>query len=760
MNTGTIRVAVLLSLLACAWPVSADERPLDIRDVIEAPEAAWETFLSNPIYADAYDAYDVLDQVGYTHAGVDADACRRHEAALAAALRQAPVSIALHRARMLCAEALGDEASAEEAMLATGALSGLALAASREGFWPEPARVMAPTDVYALLASAGLEFRYEYFASIDPQRHYPLVVAAWDGAKNAERHLWFDYIDTANSIVRGDPFSGYPVQRRQLAHGFVESLAKSGDASARDVQAVLAFRLAGANSAAVDRLRPGADAGGLQSASTWLLTCALQPADGCADGLVDALLPYAEQEHAAHTALLGLAYALGVGVERDPESAEALLQVADRRWPQHGGTLMVAAMWPQLAAREPLPGFISRRMQAAQDEGDPMGPAIGAALALAQEGTPQLAPAQLRALADPANNGLGKGYALLMNYHHRRGEPLAAKGWMKSASDAGDANAQAVAASSLHAGASTDGQRREAMELAERAAQGGSAFGARFRAHHSMMAGEWTQAEGWLLGATQAGDVESILALAGVYEQSRPGVHGDPAQAAEIYRSLSDEVDSAEARRRLAEMAIEGRGMDTDLARADAWLRGDAEKGDGASAARLGYALLKGELGARDEADGRRWLERAIEQSYTAAYVAYGAWYFYEGDNTLGTRRRGLELWRQGAEAGESTARNNFAWALCTAPEPELFDASRGREMAMPLLEDENRTSWVDTVAACHAAAGDYDRAVALQQEAIDLLPREAAEAGFDEDGFHARLALYREGKRYVEPHRTRAGAR
>ncbi|MDH5830423.1 tetratricopeptide repeat protein [Luteimonas sp. M1R5S18] len=760
MKNVTIRAAILVPLLACVWAVSAEDRPLEARDVIAAPDGAWATFLSDPAYANAYDAYGALGEVGYGQAGVDPDACRQHGSALEEAVRQAPVSIALHRARMLCAEAAGDDVSAEEAMLATGALSRLALSGNREGFWPEPARVMGPADVYALLASAGLEYRYEYFASVEPQRYYPLVVAVWDDAKNTERHLWFDYIDTANSIVREDPFSGYPLQRRQLAHGFIESLAGGGDAAALDMQAVFEFRLAGATPAVVDRLRPGADAGGVQSLSTWLLTCSLQPADRCADGLVDALLPHAEQEHAAHTALLALAYALGVGVERDHRSAEALLEAADRRWAPYGATGMLTGMWTQIVSREPLPDFLAQRVRSAQAAGDPLVAAIGAALALSETGTPQLVPEQLRALADPVNNGVGKGYALLMSYHHQRDEHFAANGWMKSASDVGDANAQVAAGAALLAAASTAAQRREARALIERGAQGGSALGARRRAHHSMMAGEWAQAEGWLLGAVQAGDVDSILLLANLYEYARPGVHGDPRQAADAYRSLSQQVDSAEARRRLAEMAIAGRGMDKDLVQADAWLRVDAEKGDGASATRLGYALLTGELGARDEAQGKRWLEQAIGQSYAPAYVAYGGWYFYQSDNTLDSRRRGLELWRQGAEAGESTARNNFAWGLCTAPESELFDPSRGREMAIPLLEDENRTAWMDTVAACHAAAGEYERAVALQEEAIEVLPAEAAEAGFDEDGFHARLALYRQGKRYVEPHRVQAGAR
>ena len=758
MSLASLRVPLLLAALACAPPAAADEPRLGVRDVIDAPQAAWDRFLSDPAHADAYDAYDVLGAIGYALDRVDAGACADRRVALDAAVRQAAVSIALHRARMLCAEATGDEAMAEEAMLATGALAQLALSQRREGFWPQPARVMGPADVYALLASSGLEYRYEYYPLVEPQRYFPLVVAVWDETLGAERHLWFDYVDTLDRLVRGDPFSGYPVQRRQLAYGFLEPQAARGETAALDMQAIQAFRMAGAKVDAVDKLRPGAEAGGLQSAGTWLMLCAQQPAAGCADGLVDALLPQAEEQHAAFTALLALAHALGVGVESDPGSAAALLDAADRRWHRDGGTVLLSGLWTQIGGSRPPPAFLLQRMQAAQARGNQVIPAITAAWKLVAEGKPQLEPAELRALADPVNNGTGKGYSLLAGYHHQRDETLAANGWLKSAADAGDPASQAAVGATLLAAAGTDAQRRQAMDLVERGAHGGNAFGARLRAHHSMRAQQWPQAEGWLIGAAQTGDLEALLALAALYERSHPGVQGTPQQAIDTYQSLSDEIDSAEARRRLADMAIAGRGMDKDPERARQWLLADAEKGDGESAARLGLAYLVADFGARDEAAGVRWMERAIADGFVQAYIDYAAWYFYRNGNTLDARRRGIELWRKGTQAGDDTARNNLAWALCTVPEPELFDAAAGLEAAKPLLEDGERPSWVDTVASCHAAAGEYGRAVELQREAMaTLTPEEIARDAERDDGYAARLALYRDGKRYVERHRTEA---
>ncbi|MGY1408550.1 tetratricopeptide repeat protein [Luteimonas sp. A611] len=758
MSPIALRVPLALFALLCALPVLAEQPRLHVRDVIEAPQAAWDSFLSDPAYGKAYDAYEVLGEVGYDLTQVDAAACKERSEALEAAVLQAPVSIALHRARMLCAEALDDDMAAEEAMLATGALARLALAERRDGFWPEPVRVMGPADIYALLASSGLEFRYEYFQHAGPQRHYPLVVAAWDEELGVERHLWFDYVDTANAIVRGDPFSGYPVQRRQLADIFLEAQAARGEVAARDILAIRSFQLAGGTAAAVEMLRSAAEAGGLQSAGAWLLTCARQPGDGCADGLVDALLPQAEEERAAHTALLALAYALGVGVERDPGSAATLLDAVDARWHRNGGTVMLAGLWPTLGGVEPPPAFLLQRMQAAQERGNAVVPAMNAVWKLSREGALQLEPAELRALADPVNNGIGKGYSLLASYHHRRDEAPVANAWMKSAADSGDANAQAAMGNTLYAAATTDAQRRHAMDLVELGAQGGSAFGARRRAYQSMRAQEWPQAEGWLLGAAQAGDLGAMLALSLMYEQAYPGVHGTPQQAIDTYQALDTNADNAEARRRLADMALAGRAMAKDPVRAMGWLRADAEKGDGASAVRLGHAYMAGELGAPDEVEGALWMERAIADGHVAAYVDYGGWYFYRHGNTLDARRRGIELWRKGAEAGAAMARNNLAWALCTAPEPELFDAASGLEAALPLLEDGGRSAWLDTVAACHAAAGDYGRAVELQTGAMSsLMPAEIASDAERDDGYAARLALYRQHRRYLERHRTEA---
>jgi len=749
-------LAALLGSCA-AWSAAAPaaEPSTSIRDVIDAPHAAWTRFLSEPGYADAYDAFDLLSAIGYTLDQVDADACRDRRGALDEAVLLAPVSIAMQRARMLCAEALGDEAAAEESMLAVASLSKLALADGRPDIWPRPIRVVAPADVYALLAAGGLEYRYEYHPQLAPQRHFPLVVAAWDEALGKERHLTFDYVDTANALVRGDPFSGYPVQRAQLVDGFLAAQAARQDIQAIDLQAVRAYRLAGSMQEKLAAVRPAAESGGVQALSTWLLACARERVDGCDDGLVDALLPKAEQEYAIYTVLLALAHATGVGVDRDEDAAVVLLDAADRRWQDDGATVMFARTW--LLLSRPVPEFLRARMAAVAARGNLAIPVVTAAARLADgDESVVLDEAEVRALSNPANNGLGKGYALLAGYYHDRKQPLASNGWLKSASDAGDGDSQASVGMGMYRQATTDAQREAALALVASGAHGGSAMGMRFMAMHATDLEDWRAAEGWLLAAASAGNVAALLDLAGIYEWDRPGVHGKPADARATYEELSREVDSAEARRRLAGMALEGRGMEKDPALAERWLLQDAEKGDGESAVRLGHAFLAGDFGAADKARGYRWMQRAIDDGNVEAYSSYGSWYFYREGNTLEARRKGIELWRLGAEAGDGWSRNNLAWALCTAPEAELFDAEQGLAQAQRILAaDHVPLAMRDTAASCHAASGDFQRAVALQREAVDgltALQRERDRA--EKDGMAARLALYEAGQRYVELHR------
>lgn len=761
MNTGMRFVRVSRRLVATALlgavaaTASAAGGTSATQAVIADPAGAWDRFLATAEYGEAYSAYETLIDLRYTLLEVDAAACTEHARALDDAVAKAPVSIAVHRARMLCAEAMGDDDAAEEALQAITALSRLALQDGRETFWPKPIRVLGPMDVYALLYSSGLQFRYEYFPHLKPRRYFTLNVAAWDDMLGVERHLAFDYIDVVNAISRGDTFSGYPFQRQLLAESFVASQVASGEEQAIDWQAISEAAIVESPAEKIAALQPGIEAGGLQSLATWLVVCGLHPQQhDCADGFVEALLPHAEKEHAAHTVLMSLAYAAGVGVEQDEEAAATLLDAANRRWYDDGALVLFGQTWG-LLQREP-PAFLRSRMDAAAAKGNVAVAAVTAWWSLMAPGVPKLDARQIGALSHASNNRLGMGYNLLVKYHAQRDEAFVANAWMKQASDAGDPDAQAGVGAAMFERAATPQVRDEALRLIALGAQGGNAYGMRFMAHQAILKQDWAAAEGWVLAAAGAGDIEALFQLADLYEWQRPGIQGKQQQAIDMYTALAADPEYPLARRRLAFMAMAGRGIEKDEVQAERWLLQDAEAGDGESAMELAGLYLMPASSVHDVAKGESWMQRAIELGHEEAYASYGAWFFYARDNSLDVRRRGIELWDKGADEGARWALNNAAWARCTAPEPELFDPVRGLADAGRIMADGDDVpmAMLDTVAACHAAAGDYAKAIELQERVVAALgPADAETDSQREHNFTSRLEEYRAGRRHVEPH-------
>ena len=84
---------------------------------------AWETFIAKATSKDVTTALAVLDAVDYTPLSVDAAKCRDNARQVAQAQLLAPVSLAVQRAALLCAEATGDDAAAERATVIIAALA-------------------------------------------------------------------------------------------------------------------------------------------------------------------------------------------------------------------------------------------------------------------------------------------------------------------------------------------------------------------------------------------------------------------------------------------------------------------------------------------------------------------------------------------------------------------------------------------------------------------------------------------------------------
>ena len=748
-----------------AVPGGTTTLPTD-EQLIADPAASWEAFLQHGD-ANAYGAYAVLSSVGYHADGVDAAACAVHASELDAAVRMAPVSIAVRRAAMLCAEATGRDDTAEVEMAVLAALSRHAWSQVSGLNAARPIRVLAASDAYAWLHASGLEFRYDYYGSHRPERYLPMTVAAWDPELGKERRFSFDFVDTGYRLDRDSEFSGYPIQRAAIAEAFIQGQAQGGEAIAADIRAIGEARLASSPEAKRDLLRTASSEGGILSGAAWLVTCEIHVLEGCGEGFVDAWLPYAEQKHVLPMVMLSYAYAHGIGTSPDPDMADALLDAAVELSYQGFASVEYAQLW-RTANEGTIPAPLVDRLLAAERDGEPNARSllVFEQLKRAADVQSDVVPADSIAhLSKPRPDTTGLEYSLLADYYQDRGEADLSLEWRRKGAAAGYPEDQFLLAVELMENDKTDAGRARVRELMVLSAHGGNAGAQRYLAHESSRQGRWSEVEGWLLDAAQNGDPAAIFDLAGVYEWGYPGVVGTVERSVAAYTAIADNDEGeqgAEARRRLAAMAAAGRGMPKDPVKARAWLLADAERGDHESQSLLGSLILQGELGDVDTAEGIRWMERAIAADTPSAYVDYGAWLYYV-DKAPGSRMKGVRTWEDAHAKGITLASNNLAWARCTSPDPEVLDARRGLEVAMAMGDPlELGPAEVDTVAACHAAAGEFERARELQSLAIEQVAVQLpADGNADVDdvaasleGFRQRLALYEGRQGYGEHER------
>jgi TPR repeat protein len=762
------RIAGLLAAVALAsppLPVHAAEptvAPAATTAQVD-PAAAWEQVLATGDSETIYKAYDVLESVGYDGDGVDAAQCREHAAALSAAIVVAPVSLALRRAAYLCAQAGGDSGAAERAMTDLLALSRYALRDAGDYSLGRPMRVLAPADAIALVSSSGMQAAYMYYVQLRPRRFFPLVIAARDPDTGVERHLVFDFVDVAYTLDRKSKVAGFPILRNYWAGGYVRNAASRHAVHAVDAQAVVEAA-AQSGERQLQTLRAGAAAGGVISARWWLVLCGREPSAHCADGLVDALLPQAEQKLAYPTLLLAVAHLEGIGVAADPASAWALLDGADRHWRQGEAIAEFSRIWQEIHARDdPMPAPLLQRLQQARVAGNRYPQRLLIDHKLAVKDKPVLDAEDIAFLSEPAENPLGSGFAKLADYYETIGDTAQMLKWMIKAAGAGSAGAQARYGYALYNGQyGLAKDEARARQVLANGAHGGAINAMGYLGYLAGLEGRWSDAENWQLAAIADNDQDALFDVADLYEHDRPGVNGKLDRAVAIYRSL-DVEGSARARRKLATLAFDGRGMARDPQQALLWLRADADKDDATSQIQLAWVYFDGTAGKPDEAEGVRWMERALATGNENAPVTYAYWLYYRKASPA-ARERAFALWTQGDADGNTGARNGLAWALCTGPDAAL-DPARGllvaRRMGDPV---DLSTAQLDTLAACQAAAGDFADGVATQQDAIERMVRlTAADTPAERErrlqDYRGRLALYQARKRYRDPAAVQSAA-
>lgn len=160
----------------------------------------------------------------------------------------------------------------------------------------------------------------------------------------------------------------------------------------------------------------------------------------------------------------------------------------------------------------------------------------------------------------------------------------------------------------------------------------------------------------------------------------------------------------------------------------------------------LGNALRS--LGQVEEAEAEFQTALELEPTFPEAHFNLGL-----TRGARGLRRESLESFRQAARLRPDWPAPlvSAAWIMATHP-GELSRPVEAVALAerAARLTGLNDASYLDVLAAAYASAGEFARAVAAEERAIEL-SRESARPEVQR-AYRDRLALYREGRPYVMP--------
>jgi TPR repeat protein len=160
----------------------------------------------------------------------------------------------------------------------------------------------------------------------------------------------------------------------------------------------------------------------------------------------------------------------------------------------------------------------------------------------------------------------------------------------------------------------------------------------------------------------------------------------------------------------------------------------------------LARMYLSGRNVEQDFEQGLQWLRKAAAQQHGQAQNQLGLLHLTGAGVSMDC---GLAIhWF--SQVGDKSdahlqARSNLAWVLATCPSDAARDGQRALKIIQPLIKGKQRDnpSLLDTLAAALAETGQFEQAIAIQQQALALLEKQAA-PGQRGERFNARLQSYR----------------
>ena len=364
--------------------------------------------------------------------------------------------------------------------------------------------------------------------------------------------------------------------------------------------------------------------------------------------------------------------------------------------------------------------------------------------------------------------------------------PVSARKDFYRALEFSDANKGALVELGLLHGAGKGVVQDEALALSlfEQAAELGYDRG-QFHVGHAYLYGRGVEknvgkAREWLQLAAAEGHVLAMLNLAASYRQQlvadpQPDIalawyeraHANGASAALLsigFMYANGEIDAADygaavayyqqaldeglasASTHLAYAYLVGRGVGEDHERALALYRQGAESGVPAAYVGLGHMYQNGLGVAADVTTAREWYEKGAALEDAEALNRLISLHL-SLDNSEG-REAALKWSRLAADSGRAQAQNDYAWLLATSKVDTLRNGTLALDQARKAVAAQPIAAYLDTLAAAYAELGNFEQAIATQQEALASI---TAEQGALRDEFERRLQYYERSEPWRE---------
>ncbi len=224
--------------------------------------------------------------------------------------------------------------------------------------------------------------------------------------------------------------------------------------------------------------------------------------------------------------------------------------------------------------------------------------------------------------------------------------------------------------------------------------------------------------------AVGQGSSTAMYNLAQLYLSGHFGEENQPAGVA-LLRQAADR-DNLDATVMLARLQYNGQFVPQDVPAAIERLVDASERGH--PEAQLFYArhLLDTDDGAGFDERALGWLREAASAGTLPPAMFLLATLHAEGEHAPRDPDAARRWFRRAAETSpDPELVNSVAWILTVAEDRALRDPETGLRIVAGLMERDEAAArnpaYLDTWAAAHAANGDFERAVAVQQEAIAI---------------------------------------